>query len=81
MLATLTVSTRVAVYPNGYHMLTRDLEAAVVLEDLTAWLADPIAPLPSGHETNGLLALCGGDAFAYKRTATHAPIQDAAPRV
>lgn len=65
MLATLTASARIAVYPDGYHMLTRDLEAEVVLEDLTAWLADPTAPLPSGHETNGLLALCDRDEFAY----------------
>jgi acylglycerol lipase len=66
MLSALTSSTRVVFYPNGYHMLTRDLEAKVVLEDLTAWLADPGAPLPSGHETDGLLALCGGYETAYK---------------
>jgi len=59
MLSVLTSSARVAVYPNGYHMLTRDLQARVVLEDLAAWLTDPAVPLPSGHETNGLQALCG----------------------
>ena len=62
MLATLAASARVAVYPNGYHMLTRDLEAKVVLEDLAAWLADPQAPLPSGDETAGRLTLCGENA-------------------
>jgi alpha-beta hydrolase superfamily lysophospholipase len=61
MLATLASSARVAVYPNGYHMLTRDLGAKVVLEDLAAWLADPAAPLPSGHEADGRLTLCGRD--------------------
>lgn len=68
MLSSLTASARVAVYPNGYHMLTRDLEAEVVLEDLTAWLADPAALLPSGHEMVGLLGLCSGDEYAYKST-------------
>lgn len=61
MLAALPASARVAVYPNGYHMLTRDLGARVVLEDLAAWLADPVAPLPSGHETGELPTLCGRD--------------------
>jgi alpha-beta hydrolase superfamily lysophospholipase len=61
MLATLASSARVAVYPNGYHMLTRDLGAKVVLEDLAAWLADPAAPLPSGHEADGRQTLCGRD--------------------
>ena len=59
MLSTLTSPARVAIYPNGYHMLTRDLQAKEVLEDLAAWLANPAAPLPSGHEVDGLLKLCG----------------------
>ncbi|HYR25320.1 MAG TPA: alpha/beta hydrolase, partial [Aquabacterium sp.] len=67
MLSTLTSSVRVAVYPNGYHMLTRDLGAKVVLEDLAAWLADPAALLPSGNELDGLPTLCGRD--------EHLPIQ------
>ncbi len=61
MLAALPDSARVAVYPNGYHMLTRDLGARVVLEDMTTWLADPAEPLPSGHETDELLTLCARD--------------------
>lgn len=61
MISALPSSARVAIYPNGYHMLTRDLGARVVLEDLATWLADPEAPLPSGHETDGLLTLCGRD--------------------
>ncbi|MBU1395228.1 MAG: lysophospholipase [Gammaproteobacteria bacterium] len=60
MLAALPASARVAVYPNGYHMLTRDLCARRVLEDLAAWLADPAAPLPSGLEGEGWQALCAG---------------------
>lgn len=61
MLSSLPSSARIAVYPNGYHMLTRDLGAEVVLKDLAAWLADPAASLPSGLEANGRQALCGRD--------------------
>lgn len=37
-------------YPEGWHLLTRDLQAAVVIEDIAAWIRDPGAPLPSGAE-------------------------------
>ena len=30
---------RVAIYPEGYHMLTRDLQAEVVLSDIAHWVA------------------------------------------
>ncbi|MDX1252570.1 MAG: alpha/beta hydrolase [Gammaproteobacteria bacterium] len=43
---------RAVVYSNGYHMLTRDLQADVVLADIAAWLDDPASPLPSGEELN-----------------------------
>lgn len=59
MLAALPGASRVAIYADGYHMLTRDLGARVVLEDLAAWLADAAAPLPSGFEAAGRPALCG----------------------
>jgi len=51
---------RLAVYPDGYHMLTRDLEAAVVRGDIAQWINHPNAPLPSGHERrrDGLAADC-----------------------
>ncbi len=61
MLADLPAQARVAVYPDGYHMLTRDLGSETVLKDLAAWLADPAAPLPSGHDAQGRAALCGQD--------------------
>lgn len=63
MLSILPASARVAIYPDGYHMLTRDLGASMVLEDVAVWLADPAAPLPSGFEANGLRALCGEDTY------------------
>lgn len=43
-------SQRVALYPQGYHMLLRDLQAPVVLDDIAAWIADRSAPLPSGAD-------------------------------
>ena len=48
---------RVALYPNGYHMLLRDLDGDVVAKDVLAWMANRTAPLPSGDE-------CRGDAAA-----------------
>jgi acylglycerol lipase len=41
---------RVAWYANGYHMLMRDLDAAVVMSDIAAWVAARNAPLPSGAD-------------------------------
>ncbi len=50
MLKRLAAPHRVAIYPTGYHMLLRDLEAGIVLGDVAAWIANPSAPLPSGNE-------------------------------
>jgi alpha-beta hydrolase superfamily lysophospholipase len=41
---------RIALYANGYHMLMRDLEAAVVVGDIASWIAQRQAPLPSGAD-------------------------------
>jgi alpha-beta hydrolase superfamily lysophospholipase len=41
---------RFALYPHGWHMLTRDLQAEVVWRDIAAWIADPASPLPSGAD-------------------------------
>ena len=41
---------RVAVYPDGFHMLLRDLNGDIVAKDVLAWIADRSAPLPSGDE-------------------------------
>jgi alpha-beta hydrolase superfamily lysophospholipase len=41
---------RVAYYPEGWHLLLRDLQRAVVAQDILAWLAAPAAPLPSGAD-------------------------------
>lgn len=44
---------RLAIYDTGYHMLTRDLNADVVIADIAAFAKDGAAPLPSGRETDG----------------------------
>ncbi len=41
---------RAALYPEGFHMLTRYTRAADTFVDITAWIRDPRADLPSGHE-------------------------------
>ena len=41
---------RVAFYPEGHHMLLRDLGGASVAGDILAWMADRDAPLPSGAD-------------------------------
>jgi alpha-beta hydrolase superfamily lysophospholipase len=39
-----------ALYPSGWHLLTRDLDAARVLADLAAWFEAPGTGLPSGAD-------------------------------
>ena len=39
---------QLAVYPGGWHLLLRDLDAATPMSDVTSWLADPGGELPSG---------------------------------
>lgn len=56
---------RVAMYPNGFHMLLRDLHGDVVAKDVLAWIDNRSAPLPSGDE-------CRGDA-AVAAPCRHSP--------
>lgn len=44
----------VAIYENGYHMLLRDLNAAVPQEDILNWMKQPDQPLPSGADKRSL---------------------------
>jgi alpha-beta hydrolase superfamily lysophospholipase len=46
-----------AVYPNGYHMLLRDLQADMVLADIVSWIETPTKPLPSGADHRALEVL------------------------
>jgi acylglycerol lipase len=43
---------RAVLYPEGYHMLLRDLQAVAVYRDILAWLDNPAASLPSGMEVS-----------------------------
>ncbi len=56
----LTAPHRVVLYPDGWHMLFRDLQAETVWRDVLAWISDRSGPLPSNHEHNG------GPLFARK---------------
>ena len=48
--AHLPPETRRAVYPNGYHLLMRDLDRQAVIGDVIAWIRHPDAFLPSGAD-------------------------------
>ncbi len=53
---------QVAIYDDGYHMLTRDLQADLVLSDIAFWIESRAggaagAPLPSGADGEGIEAL------------------------
>ncbi len=51
LAAALPNGSRFALYPNGYHLLLRDLQAELVIRDVAAWLIAPQAPLPSRADT------------------------------
>jgi alpha-beta hydrolase superfamily lysophospholipase len=44
------VTTRIILYPEGYHMLMRDLQADVVLLDTVTWIRNQDTALPSALE-------------------------------
>ena len=41
---------RLIIYSNGYHMLSRDLQGEVVIQDMVTWIHDQRSWLPSGQE-------------------------------
>jgi acylglycerol lipase len=41
---------RLVLYPNGYHMLSRDLQGEVVIRDMVTWIHNQRSQLPSGQE-------------------------------
>jgi len=54
MLARLPPATdeiRLALYADGWHMLTRDLQGERVIADIAAWISDQRGALPSGAQT------------------------------
>ena len=50
MIGDLKSNVSVALYPEGWHLLLRDLQAGNVLNDIAAWTANPANPLPSGAD-------------------------------
>lgn len=52
---------RTAWYPDGWHLLNRDLQAEVVFRDVAAVLGGPDAPLPSG--AGSVREALGGEFF------------------
>jgi alpha-beta hydrolase superfamily lysophospholipase len=46
----LQPAPRIALYPNGYHLLMRDLQREVVWNDVLAFVDRANGPLPSGYE-------------------------------
>ncbi len=50
-----TTQLSAIVYEHGYHMLTRDLQAEVVLEDIASWIAEQETP---GNPGNNLQSYC-----------------------
>ena len=48
--ARLPPEVRRAFYPNGYHLLLRDRDRALVIADILSWLDNPQAWLPSGAD-------------------------------
>ncbi|MCQ8239936.1 alpha/beta fold hydrolase [Rhizosaccharibacter radicis] len=46
----LPVGARRAFYPDGYHLLLRDLGRAAPLDDVTGWMLHPERALPSGAD-------------------------------
>ena len=41
---------RLVIYPDGYHMLSRDLQGEVVIRDMVVWMHNQRSVLPSGDE-------------------------------
>ena len=53
MIDRLDSRHRIALYPDGYHMLFRDRQAEVVWRDVLTWMEATDAPLPSGKALDG----------------------------
>lgn len=51
---------RLVVYPDGYHLLVRDTQHAVVLRDVHSFIERPLAAVPSGHANRASDRLLAG---------------------
>ena len=78
LAAALDPAPRIVLYPNGYHLLMRDLGRQQVWDDVLAFIDGDSGPLPSGYEfkRDDLVA---GKMWSVPRTtsktklATHTP--------
>ena len=59
-LAADAAKKTVAIYPHGYHMLLRDLEAPTAWKDIVAWIDASPDKLPSGADNRARQLLSGG---------------------
>jgi acylglycerol lipase len=59
-LAADATGKTVAIYPQGYHMLLRDLQAPTAWKDITAWMNSSIEKLPSGADSHARELLSSG---------------------
>jgi alpha-beta hydrolase superfamily lysophospholipase len=59
-LAADVAKKTVAIYPHGYHMLLRDLEAPTAWKDIAAWIEASPDKLPSGADNRARELLGGG---------------------
>lgn len=50
LLTTDSTNKTVAIYPNGYHMLLRDLHASTTWQDIATWIHHSTDKLPSGAD-------------------------------
>jgi len=46
----LPAGERMAYYPDGYHLMLRDIGREVPIGDIISWIFHPSAPLPSGAD-------------------------------
>ncbi|MFA5922445.1 MAG: lysophospholipase [Methylococcaceae bacterium] len=58
-LATDATEKTVAFYPQGYHMLLRDLQAPTAWKDIAAWINNKPEKLPSGADNRARQLLAG----------------------
>ena len=56
MWAALPEGPTLAFYPDGWHLLPRDLGRDAPIGDILAWIERPYAPLPSGADAAALMA-------------------------
>ncbi len=54
LLARMTGPHWLAYYPDGWHMIFRDIDGPMVWRDVVAWISDQRTPLPSGDERSTL---------------------------